>query len=125
MANTVFDHTSIISTILRRFAPDALSQPSGHPGLLARAASAGHPHYLGTRVAQAHDLGGLLTRSAPRPAPGRVTLIQDSIERAAARPQGAETPADAHGPQPATDLQIRIAAAARELRRRGHPENRP
>ncbi len=31
----------------------------------------------------------------------------------------------ARGPQPATDLQIRIAAAARELRRRGHPENRP
>jgi phospholipase C len=125
VSTTVFDHTSIISTILRRFAPDALNQPDRHRGLLARAASAGHPRYLGTRVAQAHHLGELLTRTVPRPAPDRVTLIQDSIERAAARPLGAEIPADAHGPRPATDLQIKIAAAARELRRRGHPENQP
>jgi phospholipase C len=125
VSTTVFDHTSIIKTILLRFAPDALSQPERHRGLLARAASAGHPRYLGTRVAQAHDLGELLTRSAPRPPPDRVTLIQDSVARAAARPQGAKIPADAHGPRPATDLQIKIAAAARELRRRGHPENRP
>jgi phospholipase C len=125
VSKTVFDHTSIIKTILQRFAPDALAPPSRHRGLLARAARAGHPHYLGTRVAQARDLGELLTRTTPQPAPDRVTLIQDSIARAAARPQGAEIPADAHGPKPATDLQIRIAAAARELRRRGHPENRP
>jgi phospholipase C len=125
VSKTVFDHTSIIKTILRRFAPDALDPPGRRRGLLARAASAGGPRYLGTRVAQAHDLAELLTRTAPRPAPDRVTLIQDSIARAAARPQGAPIPADAHGPQPATDLQIRIAAAARELRRRGHPENQP
>jgi phospholipase C len=124
-SNTVFDHTSIIKTILRRFAPDALDPPGRRGGLLARAASAGRPHYLGTRVAQAHDLAELLTRATPRPAPDRVTLIQDSIARAAARPQGAAIPPDAHGPQRATDLQIKIAAAARELRRRGHPENQP
>jgi hypothetical protein len=76
-------------------------------------------------VAQAHDLGELLTRTAPRPAPGRFTLIQDAAARAAARPQGAKIHDDALGLQPATDLQIRIAAAARELRRRGHPENQP
>jgi len=104
---------------------DALDPPSRHRGLLARAASAGHPHHLGTRVAQAHDLGELLTRTAPRPAPDRVTLIQDSIGRAAASRLGAQIPADAHGPRPPTDLQIRIAAAASELRRRGHPEDRP
>ena len=69
VSTTVFDHTSIIKTILLRFAPDALNQPRRHRGLLARAASAGHPRYLGTRVAQAHDLGELLTRTAPRPAP--------------------------------------------------------
>ncbi len=73
VSTTVFDHTSIIKTILLRFAPDALNQPKRHRGLLARAASAGHPQYLGTRVAQAHDLGELLTRTAPRPAPDRVT----------------------------------------------------
>jgi phospholipase C len=125
VSKTVFDHTSIIKTILRRFAPDALNQPTRHRGLLARAARAGHPHYLGTRVAQAHDLEGLLSRGTPRPAPDRVSLIADSVARAAARPLGAKIPGDAHGPRPATDLQIKIAAAARELRRRGHPENRP
>jgi phospholipase C len=122
---TVFDHTSIIKTILLRFAPDALSRPRRHRGLLARAASTGHPCYLGRRVAQAHDLGGLLTRTAPRPPPGRYTLIRDAAARAAARPQGAEIRGDALGPRPATDLQMRIAAAARELRKRGHPEGRP
>jgi phospholipase C len=122
---TVFDHTSIIKTILLRFAPEALSQPKRHRGLLARAASAGRPRYLGTRVAQAHDLGGLLTRTAPRPPPDRYTLIQDAAARAAARPQGAKIHGDALGLRPATDLQIRIAAAARELRKRGHPEDRP
>src|SRR4029077_6028332 len=122
VATTVFDHTSIIKTIMLRFAPDALTQPKRHRGLLARAASAGHPHHLGTRVAQARDLGELLTRNAPRPAPDRFTLIQDAAARAAARPQGAKIHDDALGLQPATDLQTRIAAATRELRRRGHPE---
>ena len=125
VSKTVFDHTSIIKTILLRFAPDALSRPKRHRGLLARVTSAGHPRYPGTRVVQAHDLGELLTRSAPRPAPDRFALIQDAAARAAARPQGAKIHGDALGRPPATDLQIRMAAAARELRRRGHPEGRP
>jgi phospholipase C len=125
VSTTVFDHTSIIKTILLRFAPDALSQPKRHRGPLTRAATARHPRYLGTRVAQARDFGELLTRTAPRPAPDRVTLIHDAAAHAAARPQGAKIDGDALGPPPATDLQLRIAAAARELRRRGHPENRP
>jgi phospholipase C len=124
VSTTVFDHTSIIKTILLRFAPDALNQPKRHRGLLTRAASAGCPRYLGTRVAQAHDLGELLTSTAPRPAPDRFALIQDAAARAAARPQGAKIHGDALGLPPATDLQIGLAAAARELRRRGHPENR-
>ena len=120
-----FDHTSIIKTILLRFAPDALSRPKRHRGLLARVTSAGRPRYPGTRVVQARDLGELLTRNAPRPAPDRFALIQDAAARAAARPQGAKIHGDALGRPPATDLQIRLAAAARELRRRGHPEGRP
>jgi phospholipase C len=125
VSTTVFDHTSIIKTILLRFAPDALNRPRRHRSLLGRAARAGRPHYLGTRVAQAHDLGELLTRSAPRPAPNRFALIEDAAARAAARPQGAKIHGDALVTPPATDLQIRIAAAARELRRRGHPEGQP
>ena len=46
VSTTVFDHTSIIKTILLRFAPDALNQPKRHRGLLAKAATAGHPRYL-------------------------------------------------------------------------------
>jgi phospholipase C len=122
---TLFDHTSIIKTILLRFCPGALNEPKPQHGLLARARTAGHPHYLGTRVAQAHDLGELLTRTAPRPAPARYALIHDAAARAAARTQGAPIDGDALGRKPATDLQTRIAAAARELRRRGHPANRP
>jgi phospholipase C len=125
VSHTIFDHTSLIRTILLRFCPDALQEPKRHRGLLARATSAGHPRYLGTRVAHAHDLGELLTRTAPRPPPARYALIHDAAARAATRTQGAPVDGDALGRQPATDLQIRIAAATRELRRRGHPENRP
>jgi hypothetical protein len=52
-------------------------------------------------------------------------MIKDAAARAAARPQGATIHGDALGGRPSTDLQIRIAAATRELRKRGHPENRP
>ena len=47
VSTTVFDHTSIIKTILLRFAPDALDQPKRHRGLLARVTRAGRPHYPG------------------------------------------------------------------------------
>jgi phospholipase C len=124
VSTTVFDHTSIIKTILQRFCPDALNQARRHRGLLARGATAGQPRYPGTRVAHARDLGELLTRTTPRAAPDRFALIQDAAARAAARPQGASIDRDALGREP-TDLQIRIAAALRELRRRGHPENQP
>jgi phospholipase C len=125
VSKTVFDHTSIIKSILLRFAPSALSRPTRYRGLLARAATARHPRYLGTRVAHAHDLGELLTRSAPRAAPERFALIHDAAARAAARLQGAKIHGDALGRRPPTDLELRIAAAARELRKRGHPEDQP
>ena len=125
VSSTVFDHTSIIKTILQRFCPDALNEPEQHHGLLARARRAGRPHYLGTRVAHAHDLGELLTRTTPRPAPARYALIEEAAANAAARIQGTPADQDLLGREPATDLQIRIAAATRELRRRGHPAHRP
>ena len=125
VSSTVFDHTSIIKTILQRFCPDALHQPEQHHGLLARARRAGHAHYLGTRVAHAHDLGELLTRTTPRQAPARYALIEEAAAHAAARIQGTPADGDLLGREPATDLQIRIAAGTRELRRRGHPPHRP
>ena len=80
------------------------------------------PRYMGTRVAHANDLGELLTRTEPRPAPERYTLVEDAAARAAARPEGAQ---DEDARKPMTDLQKRMAAAKRELRSLGHPADRP
>ena len=65
---------------------------------------------------------------SPAPCPGRsarYALIHDAAARAATRMRGAPIDGDPLGLHPATDLQVRIAAAIRELRRRGHPANRP
>jgi phospholipase C len=125
VSHTLFDHTSIMKTILLRFCPDALEKPKLHHGLLARLKRLGHPRYMGERVAHANDLGELLTRTEPRPAPDRYALIEDAAARAAARPKGADIDQDALALRPQTDLQIRIAAANKELRRLGHPADRP
>ena len=124
VSHTVFDHTSIIKTILLRFCPDALSQA---PEQKARHSlnRPGAPHYVGRRVAEANDLGELLTRAAPRPAAPHSALIDAAAERAAARTQRSPVEDDGLEQTPATDLQVRIAAAGRELRRLGHPEGQP
>ena len=126
VSKTLFDHTSIMKTILLRFCPEALDEPKRHQGLFARLRSSGHPRHMGMRVSQANDLGELLTRTTQRPATDRYALIEDAAERAAVRTEGTsiegEDPLDR---RPATELQIRVAAATRELRRRGHPADRP
>jgi phospholipase C len=118
-SHTLFDHTSIIKTILLRFCPDALKKSKQRHGLVARVRRLGQPRYLGERVAQANDLGELLVRTEPRPPPERYALVQDAAARAAARPEGAAIERDP------TDLQTRIATANRHLRRLGHPAGRP
>ena len=125
VSHTVFDHTTIIKTILLRFCPEALWKPKRHQGLPARLRTHGQPRYMGTRVAHANDLGELLARTTPRPRPDRYALIEDAAARAAARAEGTSTDHDVLTRQPATDLQKRIAAANRELRRLGHPPDRP
>jgi phospholipase C len=124
VSHTLLDHTSIMKTILLRFCPDALEQSSQHEPTHALKRP-GAPRHLGARVAQANDLGELLTRASPRPAPLRSALIDAAAERAAERAQGSQ--ANQHPPEGplATDLQIRMASAAKELRRLGHPEGRP
>jgi phospholipase C len=124
VSHTTFDHTSIIKTILLRFCPHALKEPTRHEGSRALKRP-GAPRYLGTRVAQANDLGELLTRAAPRPAPSRSGLVDAAAERAAAGTQRSPDDRDGLERPQATDLQVRIAAASRELRRLGHPEGRP
>jgi phospholipase C len=118
VSHTVFDHTSIIKTILLRFCPEALreSQPAGDQ----RTRLGLGPQYPGLRTAQASDLGELLTRSTPRPAPPRDTLLAQAAARSAPS-QSRPAPGD----QPVNDLQERILAATRELRKRGHPPDTP
>jgi phospholipase C len=61
VSHTVFDHTSIIKTILLRFCAQALDQPQ--PGHGRRARGGLGPQYPGMRVAQASHLGELLGQS--------------------------------------------------------------
>ena len=125
VSHTLFDHTSIIKTILLRFCPEALREPKAHHRLFSRLKRYGGPRYMGRRVALANHLGELLTGTVPRPAPERYALIQDAAARAAARAQSTPVDGDPLAGEPATDLQMRLAAATRELRSRGHPADRP
>ena len=125
VSHTVFDHTTIIKTILLRFCPEALTKPKRDQGLTAHVRAVGQPRSMGTRVAQANDLGDLLVRTTPRPPPGRYALIENAAVRAAARAEGTSSDHDVLPGRAETDLQRRIAAANRELRRLGHPLGRP
>ncbi|MGN6795260.1 MAG: alkaline phosphatase family protein [Streptosporangiaceae bacterium] len=122
VSSALFDHTSIIKTILQRFCPQALSGPQHAKGRLSKLG----PQFPGMRVASASHLGELLNRATPRPAPPRDVLLQQAAARAAqsatVRP-GASHP-DAAG-HPLNDLQKSVLAATHELRRRGHPADAP
>jgi phospholipase C len=123
VSHTLFDHTSIIKTILLRFCPgacDPLQAQEKRPRLSRS------PGYPGLRVTQASHLGELLTRATPRPAPQRDALVR----RAAARTDRTQTGQDGAGQEepgnhPLNDLQKSILAASRQLRADGHPPNTP
>jgi phospholipase C len=123
VSHILFDHTSIIKTILLRFCPGAcvpLQAEEKRP-MLSR-----NPRYPGSRVDQASHLGELLTRATPRPAPPRDALVR----RAAARADRTETGQHGAGQEepgnhPLNDLQKSILAASRQLRADGHPSNTP
>ena len=111
VSHTLFDHTSIIKTILSRFCPTALHQPQQAGG--SRVTLGLSPHHPGLRVAQANNFGELLTRTTPRPVPRRDTLVQ----RAAVRATQMETSArQGEDERPLNDLQQSILAATRKLR---------
>jgi phospholipase C len=120
VSSTVFDHTSIIKTILLRFCPGVLREPRPAAGPRARLGVG--PHYPGMRTAHASHLGGLLTRDTPR----RDALLRQAAARAAGAPTGQPRPgAQAPGTGPLNDLQKSILTATRELRRRGRGPNTP
>jgi hypothetical protein len=78
------------------------------------------------RVTRANHLGGLLTRSTPRPAPLRDALVQQAAARAAQTETSQPQPRrQEEGDQPLNDLQKSILAATHKLRRDGHPPDAP
>jgi phospholipase C len=124
VSSTLFDPTSIIKTVLSRFCPDALDEPQQAGARRSRLGLG--PQYPSLRVAQASHLGGLLTRSTPRPAPPRDALLHEAAARAAQAETSQTQPGKPErGDYPLNDLQKSILAATGELRRRGHPPNEP
>jgi phospholipase C len=98
VSKTLFDHTSILKTILLRFCPGDLARPDRREGFWSWL-HAGHPNYVGARAALADHFGELLTRSTPLPAPPHEQLVQEAQARAAVRAQQANV---ADGTQTAT-----------------------
>jgi phospholipase C len=124
VSHTLFDHTSIIKTILLRFCPQALHEPR-RAGTRRPGPGPG-PQYPGLRVSRASHLGELLTCATPRPAPPRDTLVQQAAARAA-RAEAGQPRAERQGEDdhPLNDLQKSILAATQKLRSDGHPSNAP
>jgi phospholipase C len=121
----LFDHTSIIKTVLERFCPTELSRRSG-AGEVIHWLEEGHPHYMGKRVAAANDLGGLLTRSEPRRAPNRRALAEWAAHRHAGRARALHQAAVAGGKEVGlSDLQQKIVLLERNRHDEGHPPGQP
>ena len=126
VSHSLFDHTSIIKTILTRFAPMELDQRSP-VGTRVHWLEEGHPHYMGKRVAAAEHLGSLLTESTPRSAPARQKLVEwlatrhsQHAERLVADPVA--FPAEE---RLFTDLQRSMLTAAQHVRGEGLPPHQP
>jgi phospholipase C len=126
VAHTLFDHTSIIKTILTRFASPELSRLQ-QPEAFIHWLQEGHPHYMGKRVASAEHVGGLLSEDAARPAPDRTQLVQWLTQRHSQRAQKLATdPVSFPAEQRLfTDLQVGMIAASHHLRSRGLPADQP
>jgi phospholipase C len=124
VSHSLFDHTSIIKTVLSRFCPEALHQPQQHERRRARPGLS--PQYPGMRVAQASHVGELLTRATPRAAPPRDALVRQAAARAAQTATSQPRPGRRDlGDHPLNDLQKSIVAATQKLRSDGHPPDAP
>jgi phospholipase C len=121
VSHTLFDHTSIIKTILERFCPGVLQEHSSR----GRRASVGPgPRGTSSRVAAARHMGEILARATPRPAPSRETLVRQAAARAAEVARSHDQPGG-EDDRPLNELQKRILAATRQLRGDGHPADAP
>jgi phospholipase C len=112
VSSTVFDHASIIKTILLRFCARDGKIPN-----------------MGRRVTAANDLSALLSADARRDPPDAQALVQLMADRGAeiARANLIAPPAEAARPQrPQLDeFQTGMLRGAQHLRRRKLPAGRP
>lgn len=121
----LFDHTSIIKTVLGHFCPTELEQRSG-AGEVIHWLEEGHPHYMGKRVREARDLGGLLTRSEPRLAPNRRALAEWVAHRHAGRARQLHQAQVAGAKEVGlSDLQQGILLLEKDRHDQGHPPGQP
>jgi phospholipase C len=126
VSHTLFDHTSIIKTILQRFCQaEQLERPSSW-GTIREWLQPGHPHYLGLRTTAANDLAELLTEPRPRAPADHQHLLEEAANRKAADVRAAFTGSARRTTSPRfSDLQAGIALAARYLRQHGLPPHQP
>jgi phospholipase C len=120
VSHTVFDHTSIIRTILERFGVD---------GAVAKIAE------QAPRVAHAKNLGRLLTRDPGKDVtPPDYTDVNDTLgawrqeratKRSAASPEIRDRSHDHWEPVPITGFPAEFLDGARRLRRKGLPAGHP
>ncbi len=126
VSHTLFDHTSIIKTILQRFCSQELEHLHGFKAL-AHLLETGHPHYVGKRVDAAAGLGQLLTEATARPAPDRAALGDTLAAHRAAMAAFAvkSPPTVGAASRPLTDHQVHMVLATDHLRRHGLPSGTP
>jgi phospholipase C len=126
VSNTLFDHTSIIKTILTRFCPGEPVRQTGIDAVI-HWLEPGHPHYMGKRVAEAAHVGELLTEQSARPAPDRTDLVQWVAGRHAQRATKVATdpvPFNAED-RIFTELQYSIIVAEQHIREQGLAPGQP
>jgi phospholipase C len=126
VGHEVYDHTSIIKTVLTRFAPDELRHRS-RAQAIEHWLKPGHPYYMGKRVATARHLGELLTESSPRQAPARDHLTEWLARRRSDRAAKlVQAPVSFNAEETIfTDLQVHMLAAEQHLRDSGLPHGQP
>lgn len=108
VSNTVYDHTSLIKTILKRFCSNA----------------AGNIPDMGKRVAAAKHIGDALTRTSPATAANMTPVIANMASWKAKQFQ-ASFQAGAEPRQPASEpneLQLGLSKARAKLRKQGLPD---
>ena len=121
VSNTLFDHTSIIKTILTRFCPGELARRTGIDSVI-HWLEPGHPHYMGKRVAEAAERRRAAHRAVASPGarPCGPRAVGCRSPRSGRR-EGRDRP----GGVPRRGPDLHRPPAQRDRRRAAHPRPGP